>query len=175
VNKEKNMDILPEIEERVSIKNFNSKSLKKHQIERILKAGHLAPSAKNRQAWRFIVVQNSAVREKLMDASFGQDHVGQAPVIIAVCTTNIDYKMPNGQLSYPVDLAIASSFMLLQATREGIGSCCITTFDEATVKHLLNVPYTMRIVMLILLGHYDEKPSRKQRKGINRVISYEHW
>ena len=169
------MDILPEIVERVSIKNFNSKPLKKYQIERILKAGHLAPSAKNRQEWRFIVVQKSTMRNKIKDASFGQEHVGHASVIIAACTTNIDYKMPNRQLSYPIDIAIAGSFMLLQATREGLGSCCITTFDEDKVKHLLNVPYTMKIVMLILLGNYDEKPSKKSRKSVTRVVSYEHW
>lgn len=169
------MDIIPEITERISIKKFNSKTVKKHQLERILKAGHLAPSAKNRQEWRFIVIQDSSAREKLKDASFGQEHVGEAQVIIAVCTTNIDYKMPNGQLSYPVDCAIAGSYMLLQATREGIGSCCITTFNEEIVKHLLNVPYTMRIVMLILLGNYDEKPPKKTRKSLNRIVSYEHW
>jgi nitroreductase len=169
------MDIVPEIAERVSFKKFNSKSIKKHQLERILKAGHMAPSAKNRQEWRFIVVQDSSTREKIKEASFGQEHVGEAPVIISVCTTNIDYKMPNGQLSYPIDCAIAASYMLLQATREGIGSCCITTFNEERVKHILNVPYTMRVVMMILLGNYDEKPPKRSRKSISRIVSNEHW
>jgi len=46
-------------------------------------------------------MQKKETRMKVMDAAFNQDYVGQAPVIIAVCTTNIDYRMPNGQPSYP--------------------------------------------------------------------------
>ena len=51
-------------------------------------------------------------------------------MIIAVCSTNIEYKMPNGQLSYPIDLSIAATFMMLQAVHEGLGACMVTTFRE---------------------------------------------
>jgi nitroreductase len=169
------MDILPEILERQSIKQYNSKPVEKSKIERILKAGHMAPSAKNRQEWRFIVVQKKALKEKIKDAAYGQEYVGQAPVIIALCTTNIDYIMPNGQLSYPIDMTFAASFMILQATREKLGSCCITTFDEPSVKRLLNVPYAMKVVMLLLIGYYDTKPSRKMRKSLKSISSFDHW
>ncbi|HEY9594519.1 MAG TPA: nitroreductase family protein, partial [Spirochaetia bacterium] len=94
------MEILPEIVQRRSIRAFTAQPLEKEQVERILEAGRLAPSAKNRQEWRFIVVQKKEVRQKLMEAAFTQDYVGQAPAIVAMCTTNIDYRMPNGQPSY---------------------------------------------------------------------------
>ena len=169
------MDILPEILDRRSFRAFNSKAVEKGKLDRILKAGQLAPSAKNRQEWRFIVSQKALLRKKIQEAAFGQEHVGQAPVIIAGCTTNIDYRMPNGQLSFPVDIAFAASFMILQATREDLGSCIVTTFDEQEIKDLLNVPYAMKVVMLILIGHYDKKPEPAQRKTLKRIVSYDHW
>jgi nitroreductase len=169
------MSLLPAIENRVSTRSFTEEPLEQGQIERVVEAGRLAPSAKNRQAWRFIVVQDADLRGKIEAACFGQEYVGQAPVIIALCTTNIEYKMPNGQLSYPIDLGIASAFMMLQATHEELGSCPITTFREQDVKSLLTVPYTMRVVMLLLLGHPGEEQERASRFPQDRIVSYEHW
>jgi nitroreductase len=147
----------------------------KDQVERILEAARLAPSAKNRQEWRFVVIQKKEVRQKMMAAAFGQDYVGQAPVIIAVCTTNIDYRMPNGQPSYPMDLAIASSHILLQAVHEGLGTCCITTFDEQEVREILSVPFSMRVVLLILIGHPDAVPEPTSRKTLKQITGKDHW
>lgn len=173
--KEAVVGILPEIERRISVREYTDQPLEKQQIDRILEAGRLAPSAKNRQAWRFIVVRNPQLRQSLKTACFNQEYVGQAPVIIALCTTNVDYKMPNGQLSYPVDLGIAASFMMLQSTHEGLGSCVVTTFDEADVRELLSVPYSMRVVMLLTIGYANERTERAARFPLSRMVSYDHW
>ncbi len=169
------MEVLPEILARRSVRSFTSKALDRDQVERILEAGRLAPSAKNRQEWRFVVVQKKETRQKIMEASFNQEVVGQAPAIIAVCTTNIDYRMPNGQLSYPVDLAFAASFMVLQAVHEGLGTCCMTTFDEQEVREILTVPFSMRVVVLLLVGHAAENPEPTPRKLLRQISGRDHW
>jgi nitroreductase len=115
------------------------------------------------------------MRLQMQEAAFGQEYVGQAPVIIALCTTNVEYKMPNGQLSYPVDLAIACSFMMLQAVHENLGTCVVTTFEERDVRSLLTVPYQMRVVMLLAVGHPAEPATRADRLPLSRVVSYDHW
>jgi nitroreductase len=92
-----------------------------------------------------------------------------------MCTTNIDYRMPNGQLSYPIDIAFAASSMVLQATREGLGSCIVTTFDEQEIRDLLSVPYAMKVVLLILIGYVKEKSEPAARKNLKRIVSYDHW
>jgi len=92
------MALLPEIESRFSARSFTNKPVTDSQLSSIIEAGRLAPSAKNRQSWRFIVVEDATIREGIREAAFGQEYVGQAPVVIAFCTTNIEYKMPNGQL-----------------------------------------------------------------------------
>ena len=169
------MDLLPEIERRASVRQFKGDPLEDLQIKRILEAGRRAPSAKNRQPWRFIVVTDAERRKQIEEAAFGQDQVGQAPVIIAVCTTNIEYKMPNGHLSYPVDLSMAASFMMLQAVHEGLGVCLVTTFREEDVRVLLTVPYSMRIVMLLAIGIPAVEPQRTERLPLDRIVSYNHW
>ncbi len=169
------MELIPQIAEWISTRNFTNESVDEDAITRILEAGRKAPSAKNRQPWRFIVISNDATRAQIESAAFGQEHVGQAPVIIAACTTNVDYRMPNGQWSYPIDITMAVSFMMLQATAEKLGACVITTFDEQKVKDVLTVPYSMRVVMLLLVGHPGERPFPTQRKPLKRIVSYNHW
>ncbi len=169
------MELLPEILQRRSIRRFSKDRVDSHALERILEAGRLAPSAKNRQEWRFIVVQKKETLQQLQAACFGQEHVAEAPVVIAACTTNVGYQMPNGQLSYPIDIAFACSFMLLQAVHEGLGTCCVTTYDETEIRQILSVPYSMRVVMLLLIGCAGEQPEPAGRKPLKRIVGHEHW
>lgn len=169
------MEILPEITRRVSVREYTDDPVSDEQLTRVLEAGRLAPSAKNRQSWRFVVIRDDQLRAKIQDAAFGQEYVGMAPAIIALCTTNIEYRMPNGQLSYPVDLTFAAGQMMLQAVHEGLGMCPVTTFREADVKSLLSVPYSMRVVLLLTLGHPAGEPEQTSRLPLSRVISYDHW
>jgi len=169
------MDLLPEIENRQSIRSFTNKSVSKDQIKRIVEAGRRAPSAKNRQPWRFVIITDQSLKEKIKEAAFNQEYVSQAAAIIAACSTNIDYIMPNGQPSHPIDITFAVSFMVLQAVHEDLGTCVVTTFDEQEVKDLLTVPHSMRVIMLLLVGHPAEKPFPESRKSFERVAVYNHW
>ncbi|MBN2049592.1 MAG: nitroreductase family protein [Spirochaetales bacterium] len=169
------MELLSFIKNRVSIRNFSDEPVNLEALKRILEAGRLAPSAKNRQPWRFIVIREKELRSRVQNASFGQNHVGTAPVIIAACTTNVDYRMPNGQLSYPIDISFAVSSMMLQIEAEGLGSCVVTTFDEREMKDVLSIPYLMKVVMLLLVGHSQEKPLPTEKKAFDQVISFDHW
>ncbi len=169
------MEIMPEIKTRHSIRKFENKPINRTMLERILDAGRSAPSAKNRQPWRFIVIEKEDLKKKVQTAAFGQEYVGQAGAIIAGCSTNIDYRMPNGQLSHPVDITFAISFMMLQAIHEDLGTCIVTTFDEQEVKELLSVPYSMKVIMLLLVGYPAEEPLPETRKSLNRVTAFNHW
>lgn len=170
------MELLPEIMTRMSVRTFEDRPVDAEAISRILEAGRLAPSAKNRQPWRFIVIRDDEKRKLFERACFGQEHVGTAPAIIACCSTNTEYRMPNGQLSYPIDISIAASFMMLQAVHEELGTCLITTFDETVVREILTVPFSMRVVLLLLVGHAgDPSTEIRDRLPLSRISSYDHW
>lgn len=170
-----NMEIMPEIQKRISVRNFKDIAIKQDVISRVLEAGQLAPSAKNRQPWRFLVIDNPELKKKIQEASYGQEHIGKSGVIILACSTNIEYEMPNGQQSYPIDISFAVSFMMLQAEHEGLGSCVITTYDEEEIKSLVSVPYSMRVVMMLLLGYTDEHLIVRDRQQIKRIFAFNHW
>ncbi|MCK5736624.1 MAG: nitroreductase family protein [Spirochaetaceae bacterium] len=169
------MDILEEIRSRSTVKSFDRGTIDAEAINRILEAGRLSPSAKNRQAWRFIAVRREEVKQSLSDACYGDSRIIDAGCVIVACTTNIQYTMPNGQLSYPLDMAFAVSFMMLQAEHEGLGTAILATYDERAVKDLLTVPHAMRVVLLLAVGNSSEKTEYKDRLSKDRVISFDHW
>jgi len=169
------MGLLPEIKNRFSVRHFKNVPLDPEKLSRILEAGRLAPSAKNRQPWRFLVVDDPAIKSKISSAAYGQQHVLDAGAVIVACSTNIEYIMPNGQPSYPIDITFAVSFMMLQAEREGYGSCIVTMFNESSVHDILTLPYSMRVVMMLAVGEKDEEPTHTDRKSTSQVISFNHW
>ncbi|TVR73884.1 MAG: nitroreductase [Spirochaetaceae bacterium] len=169
------MEMLPEIVNRRSIRAYTPEEVERAVLDRIVEAGRRAPSAKNRQAWRFVVITNRETRLKLQEACFGQEYIGEAAAVFALCTTNVEYKMPNDQYSHPVDIGIASAFMMLQAEHEKLGCCAVTTFNEPDVKSILSIPYKMRVVMLLTVGRPAEVPEPTERLPRERIVGYEHW
>lgn len=169
------MAILDVIRSRRSIRSYLQKPVEEEKLLRVLDAGRLAPSARNRQDWRFVVVTGDEDRGKLMKASHNQSFVGHAPVIIAACGTGTDYVMACGQPAYVIDVAIAIDHMTLQAVSEGLGTCWIGKFDEQSVKELLGIPEGVRVVELLTLGYPSGEASPSFRKPLDEVVSFGRW
>ena len=117
------MDIMEAIKSRRSIRSYQDRPVEQDKLNLILEAGRLAPSARNLQDWRFVVVQDKDKRQELSAAARGQAFVAQAPVVIAACGTETEYVMTCGQHCYPIDVTIAMDHMSLMATDLGLGSC----------------------------------------------------
>lgn len=169
------MAILDQIKKRYSVRAYKDRTVEKDKLDVVLEAARLAPSAKNFQEWRFVVVQDAAMRKKLVPAANNQAFVGQAPVIIACCSAQSDYVMRCGQLSYPIDLAIAIDHMTLQAVEEGLGTCWIGSFYEDQVKAILGVSDNVRVVELLALGYPADRLGYKNRNPIEAIVSYDRW
>jgi nitroreductase len=169
------MDLTEAIKKRRSIRKYLPRKVENDKLDRVLEAGRLAPSAKNLQEWRFVVVRDEGRRKRLAEAAKGQTFVGEAPVVIAACATVTDYVMTCGQLTYPIDLAIALEHMVLAAAAEGLGTCWIGAFYEEEVKKLLNIPPEVRVVALLPLGYPDESPHPRPRKEIGEIVAFESW
>jgi nitroreductase len=169
------MDLAEAIKKRRSIRKYLPRKVENDKLDRVLEAGRLAPSAKNLQEWRFVVVRDEGRRKRLAEAAKGQTFVGEAPVVIAACATVTDYVMTCGQLTYPIDLAIALEHMVLAAAAEGLGTCWIGAFYEEEVKKILNIPPEVRVVALLPLGYPDESPHPRPRKEIGEIVAFESW
>jgi nitroreductase len=168
------MDLMQAIRARRSIRNFLDKYVEEELLLAVLEAGRLAPSARNMQDWRFIVVRDAATRSLLAKAARDQQFVGQAPVVIAACGTS-DMVMTCGQPAYAIDVAIALDHMTLAAAARGLGTCWIGAFYEDLVKEILGVPPEIRVVALLPLGYPAEEPEPRPRKSLDEIMAREHW
>ncbi len=169
------MEVFEAIQQRYSVRRYRPQPVEAEKLERILEAARLAPSAGNRQEWRFVVVTDEQTRQQLMEAASGQAFVGQAPVVIAACAETDERAMKCGQLSYPIDVAIALEHIALQATEEGLGTCWVGAFDEAAVKQILDIPQAIRVVELMSLGYPADQPKPKQRLALDEIVFHEKW
>ena len=169
------MDIKEVIEKRSSIRGYQDKPVPKETLLKVLEAARLAPSGRNSQAWKFVVVCDNELRQALGRATGDQPHVHMAPVIIAAVATEPDFIMPCGIHAYPVDLAIAIDHMTLAAVDLGLGTCWIGAFSQDEVKKILRVPDKYKVVSLLTLGYPSEEGKPKMRKVLEEIVCYDKY
>ncbi len=169
------MDVIEVIRNRRSVRSYSEKPVEREKIERLLEAARLAPSASNRQEWRFIVVTDPERRAALSKAANNQTFVAQAPVVIAACAETEGHVMRCGQPCYPIDVAIAIDHMTLQAVAEGLGTCWIGAFYEQPAKEILGIPEEIRVVELLTVGYPANPPGRLTRLPIEKIVHWETW
>ena len=170
------MDVYEAISTRKSVRQFQEKDVPEEVVTRLLEAARLAPSANNRQEWRFVVVRDAQTRKALREAACGQKFVGEAPVVLACCAQSDEHVMTCKQLCYPIDVAIAIDHITLCAAAEGLGTCWIGAFHEDRVKEILGIPPEVRVVGLLPVGYpVDPSPVEKSRLPLESIVKYERW
>jgi nitroreductase len=173
---EASMDVYEAIRARRSVRAFAAEAVGEEKLHRIFEAVRLAPSARNRQEWRFVIVRDAALRQRLAVEAAGQPFIGEAGAVIACCAKTDGHLMRCGQPSYTIDVAIAVDHLTLAAAAEGLGTCWIGSFDEGIVKRILGIPREIRVVQLLALG----KPrgggaGPKNRLTLSEILHYERW
>jgi nitroreductase len=147
-------------------------------LNKILDAARFAPSAKNIQDWKFIVVRDKNLLSELVPGCKDQKFISQAAAIIVGCSDKTDYVMTCGQPAYTVNLAVALEHMALMAAELGIGSCWLGAFYEDKVKEILDIPSTVRVVNMLTLGYPVQELSRivtTTRKDVDEMVCYNKW
>ncbi len=173
------MDIFQVIENRRSIRKYKDTPVEREKIEAVLDAARLAPSWKNMQCWRFLVLKGQEKREALL-AAFPDDNPGkraiaQAPVVIVVCADPAQSAVENGIDYYVADTAIAFEHLCLAAHALGLGSCWMGLYDEAAVRSALGIPDGVRVVGITPLGYPDQEPKARPRKELAEIAYFNEW
>lgn len=174
--------LLELINKRQSDRAYLSNPIEDDKLERILEAGRLAPSACNAQPWKFIIVNEQELKNKIADCTsskiLGMNHfTKQAPVHIVIVEEKANFTSNAGSLiknkQFPlIDIGITAEHICLQATAEGLGTCMLGWFDEPKVKKLLNIPKSKRVPLIITLGYPANETREKRRKDLKEIISY---
>ena len=155
---------------------FRGKDVPEAILTRLLEAARLAPSASNRQEWRFVVVRDADARQRLSQAACGQRFIAEAPVILACCAETNRHVMACGQPCYPIDVTIAIDHITLCAAAEGLGTCWIGAFHEDQIRGILRIPPHIRVVALLPVGYpQDPSPVAKRRLLLETIVKYEQW
>jgi nitroreductase len=167
------MEVSMALSERRSVRSYKDAEVEDEKLTKVLEAGRLAPSAANRQEWKFVVVKGEEKRKKLAHAACGQSFLGQAPVVLVACATESRAVMPCGQPAYTVDVSIAFAYMVLQACELGLGTCWIGAFEEHQVKDVLNIPEHIRVVAMSPLGYPAHPIPPRPRKKLEEIVCFE--
>lgn len=166
------------IKERFSVRSFKPEHLPQTVIEKIISAGHIAPTGCNNQPQRILVLNTDESIEKLKKCT--KCHFN-APTAMLICHNKDESwkRVYDGALSSPVDAVIVATHMLLQAQNEGVGSCWVMHFDPNAMKETFNIPQNTEPVALLVMGYPtdDAKPLDMHFKyrNINDIVFYDSF
>lgn len=172
------------VQERQSVRKYLNKPVEPEKVQRCLEAARLAPSASNSQPWKFVVVDDPLLQQKVAKETYGplssfNTFVSQAPVIVAIVIEKMRTITQIGAFlkdrEFPlIDIGIAAEHFCLQAAEEGLGTCMLGWFNEDPIKELIKIPKNKRIGLLITLGYFPEGyPVRKKiRKTIEEMTAF---
>ena len=185
------MEVFEAIKSRRSIRRYKSEDVSEEKVNAVLDAARWAPSWKNTQCWRFVVVRDRDTRVKLSETLGGvrggsnpsADAVKNAPVLIVVCARmgrsgyDDEKKIATdkGDYWYMFDTGLAVQNMMLAAHSLGLASVAAGLFDAPKAGGILGVPGDVKVVMLVPLGYPDETPGTPRRKEIAEIASREKY
>ena len=161
------MDALTAITERHSSREFLPKTIAREVLEKIVDAGHRAPTARNKQPWEFVVVTNADSRKTIADLATHGKFIAQAPACIAVLCHDTYYYLEDG--------CAATENMLIAAAALGVQTCWVAGDKKeyaAPVLKLLGVPDGLKLIALIALGYETRHPEPKVRRDLAEIL---HW
>ena len=166
------------ISERYSVRSFKPEHLPQEVVDKILGAGHKAPTGCNYQPQRILVLNTDESINKLRGCT--KCHFG-APTAMLIChNKNESWKRPyDGALSSPVDAVIVTTYLMLAAHNIGVGSCFVMYFNPAAVREAFGIPENIEPTALLVLGYpsEDAKPLDLHYKNrpMDEVVYYDHF
>lgn len=172
------MDFDRVITERYSVRKFKDEPLKQSDIEKILIAGHKAPTGCNYQPQRVLVLNSVEAIENLKKCT--KCHFN-APTAMVVCYNKDEswVRPYDGALSAPVDAVIVATHMMLKAQDIGVGCCWVMHFNPSLITEKFNVPKNVIPVALLVMGYpaVDSKPLELHSKfrNIKEIVYYDSF
>lgn len=164
------MEFLELVKRRYSCRYYQSKPVEQGKLDYIMECVRLAPSAVNRQPWRFRIVSSEEGRKKLCQC-YSREWFTTAPVIIiASILHDEEWVRSDGKHHGDIDIAIAVEHLCLAAAEQGVGTCWVCNFDAKLCKSLFALSDNEKAAVLIPLGYPADELREKNRKPISEII-----
>ena len=184
------MEFFEVVAARHSVRTYKPDPVPDELIGRCLEAARVAPSWRNGQCWRFLVVRDPSVIERLAGLRvLGypiNSWLRSAPVVIVACADPHESGRHDDLPYWAVDVAIATEHLVLAATALGLGTCWIGGFNEDQVRKLLAIPERIRIVAYTPLGFPTDREGlmgrtvksiarSHTRKPLEKLVYWDRW
>jgi len=158
------MNLKEIFEKRKSIRKYTGEPITEDQIKLIMEAAQIAPSASNKQPYKFIVLKNDELKKTFRKKAARQNFIDKAAVIFVVLG------IKEREYWYKVDIGIAVEHMALQAAELGLGSCWIGAIERDEIRELLKIPNNWEIVSLLIVGIPNQDPPARPRKSLDELF-----
>ncbi len=169
------MEFTQVIRDRYSCKKFDGRPVAQKQLDAILEAGRLAPTAKNLQEQKIYVVQSQeglAKIDRITPCRYGAGTV----LVVAFNKENVFVYPGEKRDSGVEDATIVATHLLLAAKDAGVDSCWINFFNPEAAAQELGLPENEEILMLLDLGYAADGaaplPNHTQRKPLTETVAY---
>ncbi|WP_455716362.1 nitroreductase family protein [Anaerosporobacter sp.] len=173
-----NKDFLKVAAERYSVRKFNDKVIDQDTINKILKAGHLAPTACNRQPQRILVITSEEGISKLRKCTVCHFN---APYAMLICYEKNEcwQREYDGKSSGDIDASIVTTHMMLEASSLGVGTTWVMHFIPEAIMEEFSIPDNIEPVALLVMGYPDENskpfPGHFELKALEDIVSYNEF
>ena len=170
-----NTGFLALAEQRYSVRKFATKQVEQVALERILRAGQVAPTACNKQPQMTYVLRSAQAMEKLRKCTTSHFN---APMALLVCyDEEQSWKRKfDGQDSGWVDASIVTTHMMLEAYEQGVGSTWVMHFDPVAVREEFALPENQIPVAILVMGYpaddVQASPMHAQNKAMDEIVKY---
>ena len=169
------MQFLELAKRRYSVRAYKSQPVDDEKLQQVLEAACAAPTAHNKQPFKFIVIHTKG-RETELRRIYRPSWFVQAPVVICACADPNQSRLRlDGKRTYHIDVSIAMDHLILAATDLGLGTCWVGAFDPIAAREVLGLPDGVEPILFVTIGYPDGQPKRRRRKSIDELVRYEHW
>lgn len=172
------MEFLELASKRQSDRAFSERKVDRETLLKCVEAARLAPSACNSQPWRFVIIDDDALRAQAADVIANNPmrinkFAATAPVLVAAVEEPAmlaGNRQSNQWAQF--DLGCATEHFCLQAAELGLGTCIMGAFNAEKMKELLHVPEASRIFVMLAVGYPANETRAKMRRDAQAICSF---
>jgi nitroreductase len=167
---------------RRSIRRYLESPVEPEKIRACLEAARIAPSSHNAQPWRFVVVDDAALKDRLATAAFSgiygvSKFAAKAPVLVVLLAKRdlVAHHLGARFQKVPyflIDMGIAGEHFVLQAEELGLATCWMGWINYRRIRKVLRVPRKLMIVAMMPLGYAEKRPQREPPRRTLETIAF---
>lgn len=179
------MDFMECVKSRRSVRKLKNEPLSDEVLTQLVETASYAPSWKNSQTTRYIVISDAALKLNLaetcvMDFEYNKKTILNAPTLVLVTTVadrsgyerDGSFSTSKGTHWESFDAGIATQTFCLAAHSMGLGTVVLGIFDQEKVIATTGIPEGQKVSAMVAIGYPDETPAMPRRKSAEELLSY---